>query len=93
MKSCDMEKISMKRNMLSHVYFCIVAIHGIKKRAFPFTASPIFWFLPGTVVSAFGLHYRFKRLPFMVFISKPYGFHIKNVRFPYGERTVLISRT
>ncbi len=86
MKSCDMEKISMKRNMLSHVYFCIVAIHGIKKRAFPFT-------VPGTVVSAFGLHYRFKRLPFMVFISKPYGFHIKNVRFPYGERTVSISRT
>ena len=42
MKSCDMEKISMKRNMLSHVYFCIVAIHGIKKMAFPFTASPIF---------------------------------------------------
>ena len=29
----------------------------------------------------------------MVSISKPYGFHIKNVRFPYQERTVSISRT
>ena len=48
---------------------------------------------PGTIVSAFGLHYRFRRLPFMVFIRKPYGFHIKNVRFPYQERTVSISRT
>ena len=52
-----------------------------------------FLFLPRIIVSASGLHYRCSQLLFMVSISKPYGFHIKNVRFPYGERTVSIWRT